>query len=402
MRALVAPEHGPAPSPRPFAVILLNVESVLAITSSFGRDVSEEVIHAASRRLVDTYGADRVGQWSGESLVLLIPDVADEEAVAEAERAYQLLASPIEVGGIPFVLDPVAGVALSPQHGREIGTLLMKSGLAADGARRAGRHVLRYVRQAAAVTHRRIDLLSQLNLALRDPDRRGEIAVVYQPQVELATGALAGAEALLRWTHPRLGAVPTNEVIQAVESTQVMRLLTRHVMESVADQLRRWNEQGTYVRASVNVSVQDLHDPGFVSELDEVLGSRGIEPAQIVIEITERMIIDDARTAQAVEDLTKLGVGLSLDDFGTGHASLQQLRRLPLTEVKIDQSYVRGMVQNPADLAIVTSVHQLASALGVAVVAEGRREAREPLERIADAMAAHPGVELLGHTLIEV
>jgi EAL domain-containing protein (putative c-di-GMP-specific phosphodiesterase class I) len=211
--------------------------------------------------------------------------------------------------------------------------------------------------------------------------------VVYQPQVDIGGGDLRGVEALVRWTHPQWGPVPTDELIEAVETTEIMHMLTRHVLESVAAQLRRWNEQGDYFRASVNISLQDLHEPHFVSEIGDLVRDHGIAPRQLVVEITERMVVSDTgRVKQVADELIRQGVGLSLDDFGTGYASLQQLRQLPLTEVKVDGSYVRAMVDNPADAAIVTSVHQLAQALGVDVVAEGVED-----QRTADALAGLTG-----------
>jgi EAL domain-containing protein (putative c-di-GMP-specific phosphodiesterase class I) len=166
-----------------------------------------------------------------------------------------------------------------------------------------------------------------------------------------------------------------------------MHLLTWHVLDVVADQMRRWNDEGQRLRVSVNVSVQDLHHVEFVDELGALVRRHGIPPRQLVIEITERLLISDIqRVTEAARLLTAQGVGLSLDDFGTGYASLQQLRELPLSEVKVDRSYVSGMVDNPVDAAIVTSVHQLTRALGVDLVAEGVED-----QTISDALAALPG-----------
>lgn len=385
-RALMARDHATSDRLRPFAVVLINVDPILTITSTFGRDLAEKVIGVASRRLLEAYGESRLGQLSGENFVLLLPDVNDAQALAEAENAVGLLVPAIEIDDIPFVLEPVCGVTMSPEHGRELGILLMKSGLAADAARRQGRNAVLYLPQAAAVTQRRMLLLSQMHLALKDAEQHNEIAIVYQPQVDIASGCLLGVEALLRWTHPQLGPIPTTEVIQAVESSQVIRLLTGHVLRTVAAQLQSWNGQGLYLRASVNASVLDLHDPGFVADIEGVLASRRIAPEQLMIEITERTVTD-AQAARAACTLRELGVGLSLDDFGSGHASLHQLRHLPLSEVKIDQAYVRTLVENPADLAIVTSVHQLASALRLAVVAEGVEGSATAI-----ALAEFPGI----------
>jgi EAL domain-containing protein (putative c-di-GMP-specific phosphodiesterase class I) len=177
-------------------------------------------------------------------------------------------------------------------------------------------------------------------------------------------------------------------LIEAVEPTDVMHLLTKHVLRSVARQMRRWNHEGQPLRVAVNISVQDLHDASFVGELKTLLADHEIATEQLTIEITERMLItDEPRVGYVAEMLTRLGVGLSLDDFGTGHASLQQLRNLPLTEVKLDRAYISGIVENPADRAVVHSVHDMARALGVAVVAEGVED-----ERTAIALARMPGV----------
>jgi EAL domain-containing protein (putative c-di-GMP-specific phosphodiesterase class I) len=230
-------------------------------------------------------------------------------------------------------------------------------------------------------------LLRELHNVLRNHARHHEITVLYQPQVDLDTGHLVAVEALLRWTHPEWGPIPTDELIESIEPSEIMHRLTWHVLDSVAGQMHRWNERGEQLRVSVNVSVQDLHRPNFVDDVGALVRRHGIAPHQLVLEITERLLISDVeRVSDVARVLAKQGVGLSLDDFGTGHASLQQLRELPLDEVKVDRTYVSGMVDNPADAAIVTSVHQLTRALGVTVVAEGVED-----ERIANALAKLPG-----------
>jgi diguanylate cyclase (GGDEF)-like protein len=387
VRAITGADINAPRGPRPFGIILVSFESVTEINRILGRDIYEKVVSVASRRLIDVYGQDSAARLSGEGLVILHPDLTEADAITQAEAAVSVLDPMIEVDDIPFALDPAGGVALSPQHGQDLGTLLMKAELAAAEARRTGRRAALYVRQAEELSERRVTLLRELHSALRDPPRRYEVAVLYQPQVDIASGDLRGVEALLRWTHPRWGRVPTDELIEAVEASEIMHTLTWHVLDSVAAQLRRWNDQGEHLRASVNVSVQDLHEPHFASEIGALVRKHRIAPHQLVVEITERMLMADAGRIKHVADgLIQQGVGLSLDDFGTGYASLQQLRQLPLTEVKVDGSYVSAMVDNPADAAIVTSVHQLARALGVDVIAEGVEN-----QRTADALTALAG-----------
>ena len=190
------------------------------------------MIGAAARRLIDAYGGDRVARLSGEGIVIIMPDLTEGDALAAAENAVAVLEPAIEVDGIPFAFDPAGGVALSPQHGQDLGTLLMRAQLAAGEARRSGRRVVLYAHVAAELTGSRVALLRELHSVLRDPARHHEIAMLYQPQVDIATGRLFSVEALLRWTHPQWGPVGTEELIEAVEPSEVMHLLTRHSCRS--------------------------------------------------------------------------------------------------------------------------------------------------------------------------
>jgi EAL domain-containing protein (putative c-di-GMP-specific phosphodiesterase class I) len=238
----------------------------------------------------------------------------------------------------------------------------------------------------------RITLLRELHKVLQDPARHSEITVLYQPQVEVSTGELVGVEALLRWTHPQWGPIPPDELIAAIEPSEVMHELTQHVLRTVIVQMQRWNEHGQGLRVSVNVSIQDLYQPDFAQDLGNLLRNHKIPPRQLLVEITETtLIVDTERVSQVARTLAEQGMGLSLDDFGTGYASLQQLRELPLDEVKIDQSYMREIADNPAHEAILTSLHQLARALNIEVVAEGVED-----QRTVDVLAKLPGTTCQG------
>jgi predicted signal transduction protein with EAL and GGDEF domain len=373
---------------RPFGIVLVDVEAVLAIDRMLGRDTYEGVVAAAARRLVDVYGEDRVAGLSGYTFAILVPDLVEDDARSYGDAVAEVLAPPLEVNDVPFSLDPAAGVALSPQHGSDLSSLLVKAALAMTEARRRALPAMVYLPQEADLTRRRLELVRELRTALRDPTRWDELAMLYQPQVDLDTQRLVGVEALVRWQHPEWGLVPTDELIEAVEPTEVMHLLTMHVLLSVVTQMREWNDEGLPLRVAVNISVQDLHVPSFAGDLATLIDRYGIAAPQLTVEITERMLVtDQPQVGHTASELTRLGVGLSLDDFGTGHASLQQLRRLPLSEVKVDRAFVSGIVDSPADQAVVSSVHQMARALGVAVVAEGVED-----ERTARALARLPGI----------
>ncbi|MBX6749089.1 MAG: GGDEF domain-containing protein [Micromonosporaceae bacterium] len=374
--------------PRPIGVVFVNVDATLAIGRSLGWDTHEKVIRAAADRLVDTFGADRVGRLTSGGFVVLVPGLTEVDALASATDVARTLQPVIVVDDIPFAIDPVAGVALSPEHGREFDILAFRAQLAAGEARRAHQLAGVYVKQSQDVADRRIAILAELRMALLDPGRYAEITVVYQPQVEVGTRRLVGAEALVRWTHPDWGPVAPTELLDAVEASEVMPLLTRHMLDRAAAQARAWHERGRPLRVAVNVSMQDLHNPDLPALISDTLRRYGLPPSCLAIEVTERLlVVDSARVSRAAEEIQKIGVALSLDDFGTGYASIQQLRILPLAEVKIDKSYVHGLVGNETKAAIVRSVHDLATALGMSVVAEGVEDAAT-----ASALARLPGV----------
>ncbi|NJP33799.1 bifunctional diguanylate cyclase/phosphodiesterase [Micromonospora thermarum] len=205
----------------------------------------------------------------------------------------------------------------------------------------------------------------------------GEITMYYQPQIAIATGEVVGVEALLRWRHPRRGMVDPEELIRVAEQSAVMRLLTFRVVDDVVEQVAKWSAAGLGLRASLNVSVRDLHTGEIADRIADRLTRYGVPPQRLQLEITEGALMADPRRVLAtISRLHRLGVGIALDDFGTGYSSLQHLRRLPLSEVKVDRSFVLGMAQDADDAAIVTSMIELAGALGLRVVAEGVEDER--------------------------
>jgi EAL domain-containing protein (putative c-di-GMP-specific phosphodiesterase class I) len=199
----------------------------------------------------------------------------------------------------------------------------------------------------------------------------------YQPQIAIATGEVVGVEALLRWRHPDRGMVGPEELIRVAEPTPVMRLLTDRVLHDVIAQLAVWQASGRPLRASVNVSVRDLHSGDIADRIGELLSAYAVSPDLLQLEITESALMADPhRVLSTITRLDRMGIAISLDDFGTGFSSLQHLRRLPLAEVKIDRSFVLGMAADRGDAAIVRSVIDLTEALGLRAVAEGVEDER--------------------------
>ncbi|PWR12934.1 GGDEF-domain containing protein [Micromonospora acroterricola] len=208
-------------------------------------------------------------------------------------------------------------------------------------------------------------------------DDAGEITMYYQPQIAIATGEVVGVEALLRWRHPRRGMVDPEELIRVAEQSAVMRLLTRRVVDDVVEQLAKWSAAGIGLRAALNVSVRDLHTGEIADQIADRLTRYGVPAERLQVEITEGALMADPRRVLAtISRLHRIGVAIALDDFGTGYSSLQHLRRLPLSEVKVDRSFVLGMADDADDAAIVRSMIELAGALGLRVVAEGVEDER--------------------------
>ncbi|MGC4747218.1 putative bifunctional diguanylate cyclase/phosphodiesterase [Micromonospora sp. DT201] len=208
-------------------------------------------------------------------------------------------------------------------------------------------------------------------------DDPGEITMYYQPQIAIATGEVVGVEALLRWRHPRRGMVDPEELIRVAEQSAVMRLLTRRVVDDVVEQIAKWSAAGISLRAALNVSVRDLHTGEIADQIADRLARYGVPAERLQVEITEGALMADPRRVLAtISQLHRIGVAISLDDFGTGYSSMQHLRRLPLSEVKVDRSFVLGMAEDADDAAIVRSMIELAGALGLRVVAEGVEDER--------------------------
>jgi EAL domain-containing protein (putative c-di-GMP-specific phosphodiesterase class I) len=252
-------------------------------------------------------------------------------------------------------------------------------------AKHRGDAVAVYAPESDHNSPERLSLLGDLRRALESEESRatkrpnpaGEIAMYYQPQIAIETGEVVGVEALLRWRHPRRGMVDPEELIRVAEQSAVMRLLTRRVVDDVVEQLAKWAAAGVHLRAAVNVSVRDLQTTEIADQIADRLSRYGVDASQLQLEITEGALMADPRRVLAtISRLAKMGVAIALDDFGTGFSSMQHLRRLPLTEVKVDRSFVLGMASDADDAAIVRSMIELSGALGLRVVAEGVEDER--------------------------
>jgi diguanylate cyclase len=355
------------------ALLVLDLDRFKHVNDALGHEVGDRLLVEAGRRIAATVRPyDLVARLGGDEFAILAPSLGHvDDARTLAGRIAAALAEPVSLDGLPLDVSGSIGVAVFPEHGADFATLMRHADVAMYDAKMRGDVLAVYAPESDHNSPERLSLLADLRHALDNPGSE-EIAFYYQPQVELHTGEVIGVEALLRWHHPKRGPVDPEELIRVAEHSAVMRLLTLRVVDDVVAQLAKWHANGVRLRAAINVSVRDLHTGEIVDRLADRLVHHGVGADQIQLEITEgALMADPRRVLVTLRRLDRLGVALSLDDFGTGYSSMQHLRRLPLSEVKIDRSFVLGMSEDPDDEAIVRSIIELAGALGLRVVAEG-------------------------------
>jgi diguanylate cyclase len=362
---------------RRFALLLLDLDRFKHVNDALGHAVGDRLLVEVGQRLTRTVRpGDLVARLGGDEFAVLAPRLVDAEQARDlAGRVAAALTQPVGLDGLPLDVGGSIGIALYPEQGDDFASLMRHADVAMYDAKHRGDAVAVYAADSDHNSAERLGLLGDLRRVLENGGH--EIAMYYQPQVEIATGEVVGVEALLRWHHPRRGLVNPEELIKVAEQSAVMRLLTRRVVDDVVEQLAKWSAAGVYLRAAVNVSVRDLHTPQIAEQIADRMARYGLPPARLQLEITEGALMADPRRVLAtLARLDRMGVAIALDDFGTGYSSMQHLRRLPLSEVKVDKSFVLGMATDADDAAIVRSVIELAKSLGRRVVAEGVEDER--------------------------
>ena len=260
------------------------------------------------------------------------------------------------------------GIARYPLNGRTANELLRLADVAMYGAKAAQSGFKLYAVEHDHHSLRRLSLLSDVRRALT----MGEMVVHYQPKMHLNDLRVRGAEALVRWQHPELGLLPPGAFVPAVEQTGLISSLTRYVLERSISQCAEWRQEGRDLTVAVDLSARDLLDQRLATEIESMLSAHGVPPQALGLEITESMIMSDPERAISIlTRLSDLGIRLSVDDFGTGYSSLANLKHLPISELKIDRSFVTSMLQDESDLIIVRSTINLGHDLGLEVLAEG-------------------------------
>jgi len=360
---------------RRLAVLLIDLDRFKDVNDTLGHLVGDSLIKAAAevlREVVGTMGT--VARLGGDEFIVLVEEFTHRQEIAElATRVAQALHRSDFVPNVVTQVSASIGVALFPEHGREIGTLLKNADAAMYQAKRDGRNQVSFfnpIRFERAAREVRLGI--ELMRAVQSES--AQFFIEYQPQVEIASGRVMGLEALIRWHHPVHGVLTPDRFIAVAEVSGLSERITRWVMQEVCAQILRWRKvrPGFDIPISINVAGREFGSNVLPILVRAALGRFHIEPQMITLEITERTLVKDGEiNNDVVNELSSLGVGLVLDDFGTGYSTLGYLRRMPIRAIKIDRTFIEGIPQNPDNCAIVTAMLTVAHHFKLAVVAEG-------------------------------
>ncbi|WP_077037018.1 bifunctional diguanylate cyclase/phosphodiesterase [Pelomonas sp. KK5] len=354
------------------AVMFVDLDNFKSINDSFGHSIGDDFLRQAAERLrAAVRSSDTVFRQGGDEFLILLPDVRDAAAVsAAATHVLAGMCRPYTVREITVSSSCSIGVAMFPGESHDFETLVKKADLAMHHAKDAGRNAIRFFDEAMNA-----DMVEDLMLGtgLAQALEKNELSLHFQPQLDLASGRLLGAEALLRWQHPELGWIPPARFIALAERSGLIVEIGQWVIDQACRQLRAWADAGLgHLVLSINVSTIQFKRGTIDLVVNQALDRHGINPASLELEVTESALIHDAETFVAtLARLKSLGVGLSIDDFGTGYSNLSYLQRFEVDKLKIDQSFVRRLSQSEPDQAIVRAIVQMAKSLKLQTTGEG-------------------------------
>jgi len=370
------------------ALVAVDIDHFKQINDTLGHRYGDRVLCAIEPRLAPLLRAsDTIARLGGDEFCVLLPDVAGlDDAMDVANRLTRALEEPLDVDGMTLVVEASCGVTVAPDHGTTADLLLQRSDIAMYAAKRSHQSVSAYEDDLDRNTPDRLALLGELRHAVLHE----ELVVHFQPQIDLATGEVEGAEALVRWQHPRRGLLAPDVFVPLAEDTGFIHQLTTWVLDASLAQMRRWMDEpagsgiGPDFTVAVNLSTHSLLDDCFATEVSVALDRAGVPPERLALEITETTLMaDPERATRVLTTLAERGVRFAIDDFGTGYSSLASLKDLPVHDLKIDKSFVAGMDDGSDDAVIVRSVIDLGHTLGLRTIAEGA-ETEEMLVRLAD------------------
>jgi len=363
----MAPRHG-----KKVAVLFLDLDGFKHINDSLGHPIGDKLLQSIAKRLVDCVrGSDTVSRQGGDEFVVLLSEVErPEDAAITARRMLQALAEAHSIDQHDLHVTTSIGVSVYPDDGLDAETLIKNADTAMYQAKENGRQSYQFFKPAMTV--RAVERQS-IEESLRRALERQEFALHYQPKINLRTGEITGAEALIRWTHPIRGAVSPAQFIPVAEDCGLIRPIGRWVLREACKQARAWVDAGLPLATmAVNISAMEFRDENFLEGVFAILKDTGLDPRSLELELTESVLMRRVESTESIlKTLRARGVHLAIDDFGTGYSSLSYLRKFPVDALKIDQSFVRQITTAPDETTIVTAVISMGRSLKLQVVAEG-------------------------------
>jgi diguanylate cyclase (GGDEF)-like protein len=348
------------------ALLLLDLDSFKEVNDSLGHHVGDRLLIKVGACLSEHLrDGDMLSRLGGDEFAVLLAGTDQRQAEAVAVKLRTALAEPLAVDDIAIQTDASVGIALFPEHGSEVSTLLRRADIAMYKAKnaRTGHHVYEFSDDGHGPSDR-----EELRVALDS----AELVLHYQPKVDLGTGDVHGVEALIRWDHPTRGLIYPDKFLGLVQDAGLMPKMTQLVLEMALDQAATWRGQGQHLSVAVNLSAASLIDPGLPKLISQLLEIRSVPPSALQVEITEESLLGDrVRVRSVLDQLRATGIRIAVDDFGTGYSSLAYLRDLPLDELKLDRSFIAPMADDARAAALVVSTIALAHSLGLRMVAEG-------------------------------
>lgn len=368
---------------RPFAIVFIDLDRFKQINDTYGHTVGDQVLKLVTERMEHYFatsaflkiqGKSKIeifSRFSGDEFVIMVNDIDPINIASKlSQRIIELLATPFKIGIKELYVTPSIGIAIYPQDGKTVDTLLKNADSAMNHSKREGRNIFNfYTNTMNADSQQKLLLESEL----RKATELKQFEMVYQPQVDVKTQKIVGAEALIRWHHPKKGLISPAAFIPIAEEIGLIEVIGKWTMETACEQMRIWLNQGITLKAmSINLSAKQFRNKHLVSEIQQVLEKTQLPPHFLELELTESMVMyEEEKAIKTLQDLKSIGLKIAMDDFGTGYSSLSYLKNFPIDFLKIDRAFITNIAVDPIDAKIVNAIITMAHALQLGVIAEG-------------------------------